>query len=117
MKMRTQKSIVLKRNFKKLMSTLLPIVKREISNQINKIKSRIMHKIRPNTRQNTLKSVSNKEIKSLKSNFRVKATKGTINTPKIFIKKPLIVEEPKVVTLLKIATKTKKLANQKQLTK
>ena len=115
MKMRMQKSIALKRNFKKLMSTLLPVVKRGISNQINKIKSRIMHKIQPKKRQNTLKSVSNREIKSLKNNFRVKATKGIINTPKIVIEKPLIVEEPKVVTLSKIATKPKKVSKPKKV--
>lgn len=33
MKMKTQKSIALKQKFKKLMSTLLSIVKREISNR------------------------------------------------------------------------------------
>ena len=54
------------------MCTLLPIIKRGgggVSNQKNKIKSRIMHNIRPNKRQNTLKSVSNRKIKSLKNNF------------------------------------------------
>ena len=117
MKMKTQKSIVLKQNFKKLMSTLLPIVKMGISNQINKIKSCSMHKIRPNKGQNTLKSVSNREIKSLKNNFRVKATKGIINTPKIVIEKPLIVEEPKVVTLSKIATKPEKVSKPKKVDK
>ena len=115
MKMKTQKSIVLKQNLKKLMSTLLPIVKMGISNQINKIKSCSMHKIRPNKGQNTLKSVSNREIKSLKNNFRVKATKGIINTPKIVIEKPLIVEEPKVVTLSKIAIKPKKVSKPKKV--
>ena len=65
MKMKAQKSIVLKRNFKNLMSILLPIAKKVISNQINKIKSRIMRKIRPNNikkkeRQNTPKRVSNR---------------------------------------------------------
>ena len=114
MKMRMQKSSVLKRNFKKLMSALLPIVKRGISNQINKIKSHIIHKILPNKRQNTLKSVSNRVIKSLKNNFRVKATKGIINTPKIVKEKPLIVEEPKLVTLSKIATKPKKVSKPKK---
>ena len=114
MKMRMQKSIALKRNFKKLMSTLLPIVKRGISNQINKIKSRIMHKIQPNKRQNTLKSVSNREIKSLKNNFRVKATKRIINTPKTVIEKPPIVEEP---TLSKIAAKPKKVSKPKKVDK
>ena len=112
MKMKTQKSIVLKQN---LMSTLLPIVKRGISNQINKIKSRIIHKILPNKKQNTLKSVSNRETKSLKNNFRVKATKGIINTPKIVNEKPLIVEEPKVVTLSKIAIKPKKVSKPKKV--
>ena len=107
MRMKTQRSIVLKRNFKKLMSTLLPIVKKLVSNQINKIKSRIMHKILPNKRHNTLKSVSNREIKSLENNFRVKATKEIINAPKIVIENHLIVEEPKVITLSKIATKPK----------
>ena len=70
-----------------------------VSKKINKIKSRIMHKIRSIKRENTLKSVSNREIKSLKNNFRVKATKEIINTPKIVTEKPLIIEEPKVVTL------------------
>ena len=45
MKMKAQKSIVLKRNFKNLISVLLPIAKKVISNQVNKIKSRIMRKI------------------------------------------------------------------------
>ena len=90
------------------MSTLLPIVKKVVSNQIIKIKSRIMHKIGPDKRQNTLKSVSNRDMKSLKNNFRAKATKGIINTPEIVTEKPLIVEEFKVVTLSKIATKPKK---------
>ena len=76
-----------------------------------------MHKIGPNKRQNTLKSVSNRDIKSLKNNFRAKATKGTINTSKIVTEKPLIVEEFKLVTLSKIATKPKKFSNQKRLTK
>ena len=48
MKMKAQKCIVLKRNFKNLMSILLPIVKKVISNQINKIKSRVTGKIRTN---------------------------------------------------------------------
>ena len=99
------------------MSTLLPIVKKVASNQMNKIKSRIMHKIRSNKRQNSLKSVSNREIKSLKNNFRAKATKGIINTPKIVTEKPLIVEEPKVVTLSKIATKPKKVIKPKKVNK
>ena len=90
---------------------------RPVSNQINKIKSRIMHKIRPNKRQNTLKSVSNRKIKSLKNNFRVKATKEMINTPKIFTEKHLIVEEPKVVTLSKIATEPKKVSKPRKVDK
>ena len=64
MKMKTQKSVVLKRKFKKFMS-ILPIAKKVISNQINKIKSRAMRKIKPNKVQNTLKRVSNRRIKSL----------------------------------------------------
>ena len=55
MKMKAQKSIVLRRNFKNLMSILLPIAKKMISNQINKRKSRTMHKIQPNKVQNTPK--------------------------------------------------------------
>ena len=117
MKVRAQKSIVLKRNFKKLMTTLLPTVKKVVSYQIIKIKSHILHKMWPNKRQNTLKSVSNRRIKSLKSNLRVKATKGIINTPKIVTEKPLVVEESNVVTLSNNATKSKKLSNQKRLTK
>ena len=116
MKMKAQKSIVLKRNFKNLMSTLLPMAKKVISNQINQIKSRIMHKIRPNKikkRQNTPKRVSNRGIKSLENNFRVKATKNIINTPKVVIEKPSIVVEPKVVTSSKIATKPKKVRKPK----
>ena len=96
------------------MSTLLPIVKKVVSNQINKIKSWIIHKIQPNKRQNPLKSVSNREIKSLKNNFRVKATKRIIKTPKIVTEKPLTVEEPKVVTLSEIATKPKKVIKPKK---
>ena len=68
-----------------------------------------MRKIRSNKKENTPKSVSNRALKSLKNNFRDKATKGIINTPKIVIEKPLIVEEPKVITLSKIATKPKKV--------
>ena len=85
MRMEAQKSIVLKRNFKNLTFTLLPIIKKVISNQINQIKSRIMRNIRPNKIQNTPKKVSNREIKFLEN---------TINTPKIVIEKPQIVTEP-----------------------
>ena len=91
MKMNAQKSIALKRNMKNLMTTLLPMVKNIISNKINQIKSGIMQKIRPNKtkkRQNTLKRVSNRGIKSLENNFSVKATKNIISTPKIVIEKP-----------------------------
>ena len=42
MKMKTQESIVLKGNLKNLMSILLPIAKKVISNEISKIKSRVM---------------------------------------------------------------------------
>ena len=98
MKMKAQKSIVLKRNFKNLMSTLLPMAKKVISNQINQIKSRIMRKIRPNKIQNTPKRVSNREIKSLEN---------IINAPKIVIEKPQIVTEPKVVTSSKKSSKPK----------
>ena len=52
---------------------------------------------------------SNREIKSLGNNFRVKATKKINNTPKIVIEKTPIVAEPKVVTFSKIATKPKKV--------
>ena len=104
--MNAQKSVVLKRNFKNLMSILLPIAKKVISDKINQIKSRIMRRIVPNRRQNTPKRVSNRGIKSLENNFRVKATKNIINTPKIVV-------EPKVVTSSKIATKSKKVSKPK----
>ena len=108
MKMKAQKRLVLKRNFKNLMSTFLPMAKKVISNQINQIKSRIMHKILSNKRQSTPKSVSDRGIKSLENNFIVKATKNIINTPKIVIEKSPIVAKPNVVTPSKIATKLKK---------
>ena len=75
MKMKTQKSVVLKRNFKNLTSTLLPIAKKVISNQIKQIKSRILHKIRPNKRQNFPKRVSNRGIKSLEITLVLKLLK------------------------------------------
>ena len=53
MKVKAQKSIVLKRNFKNLTSVLLPIVKKVVSNQINKRKSCITRKIWSNKIQNT----------------------------------------------------------------
>ena len=108
MKMKAQKSIVLKRNFKNLMSTLLPMAKKVISNQINQIKSRIMRKIRPNKRQKTLKRVSNRGIKSLENNSSVNAIKNINNTPKIVNEKPQIATTPKIATKPKIADKNLK---------
>ena len=97
MKMKSQKSIVLKHNMKNLMTTLLPMVKKIISDKINQIKSGIMQKIRPNKtkkRRNTTK----RGIKSLENNFSVKATKNTISSPKIVIEKPPIATKPKIAT-------------------
>ena len=71
---------------------VLPIVKKVVSNQINKIKSRIIRKVRPTKIQNTPKRVSNREIKSLEN---------IISTPKI------VIEKLNVVTSSKIATKPK----------
>ena len=107
MKMKTKKSIVLKRNMKNLMTSLLPMVKKMVNKKINQIKSSIMQKIQPNKRRNTLKKVSNRTIKSLENNFSVMATKNTISTPKIVIEKPQIVTKPKVVTIPKIVSKPK----------
>ena len=76
--MKAQKSNVLKRKFKNLMS----ITKKVISNQIKQIKSHAVPKIRQ--MQNTPKRVSNRGI----NNFSVNATR---NTPKIVIEKPSIV--------------------------
>ena len=115
MKVKGQKSIVLKQNFKNLMFTLLPMAKKVISNQINQLKSRIMQKIRPNKIKNSPKRVSNREIKSLENNFSVKATKNIINIPKIVIEKPQIIAEPNVVTSSKIAIKPKKVSKPKLL--
>ena len=111
MKMKTQKSIVLKRNMKKVLTSLFPMVKKMVNKKLNQIKSRIMKKIMPNKlkkRRNILKRVSNKGIKSLENNFSGKATKNIINTPKIYIEKPEIVAKPRVVTSSKIASKGKK---------
>ena len=83
MKMKIQKSLVLKGNKRNLMNTLLPMVKNMISDKVNEIKSDIIQKIQPNKskkRQNTLKRVSNRGIKSLENNFSVNATKNIINT-------------------------------------
>ena len=41
--------------------------------------------------------MSNRGIKSLESNFSVKATKDIINTPKIAIEKPQMAAKPKIV--------------------
>ena len=60
MKMKAQKSMLLKWNFKNLMSILLPIAKKVKSNKINQIKSCIMRKIQPNKIQNAPKRVSNR---------------------------------------------------------
>ena len=84
MKMKTQKSIVLKPNMKNLMTRLLPEVKKMINKKVNQIKSGIMRKILPNKlkkRQNTSKRVSNRTIKSLENNFSVIVTKNIISTP------------------------------------
>ena len=42
MEMKAQKSVLLKRNLKNLISTLLPIVKNIISDKMNQIKSDII---------------------------------------------------------------------------
>ena len=102
MKIKAQKSIVLKRNFKKLISILLPIAKKVISNQINQIKSRIMRKIQPNKVQNTPKRVSNRGINE-KTPI---ATKPKIAKPKN-VDKPPIATKPKNVDKPPIATKPK----------
>ena len=109
MNIKAQKSVVLKRNFKNLMSILLPIAKKVIANKINQIKSRMMCKIVPNRSQNTTKRVSNRETKSLENNVSVKATKNISNTPKIVIEKPPIVAESKIATKPKKVSKPKKV--------
>ena len=107
MKMKTKKSIVLKRKMENLMISLLPMVKKMVNKKINKIKSSILQKIRPNKRLNTPKKVSNRTIKSLENNFSVTATKKTISTLKLVIEKPQIVTTPKVVTIPKIVSEPK----------
>ena len=107
MKMKTRKSIVLKRNMKNLMTSLLPMVKKIVNKKINQIKLLIMQKIQRNKRRTTSKRVS------LKNNFSVKATKNIINTPKIAIEKSPIVAKLNVVTSSKIATKPKKVSKPK----
>ena len=116
MNKQTQKRVVLKENMKKLIISLLPMVKKMVNKKNNQIKSGIMKKIVPNKlkkRRNTLKRVSKRGIKSLENNFSVKATKNIINTPKIIIEKPQTVVKPKVVTSSKIATKPKKVSEPK----
>ena len=111
MKKQTQKSIVLKRKFQNLMSILLPIAKKMLGNKINQIKSNIIQKILPNRfkkRQNTLKNLSNRRIRSLENNFSAEATKNIINTPKILTEKSPTVAKPNVLTSAKIGTKPKK---------
>ena len=110
------KNIVLKRNMKNLMTTLLPMVKNIISNKINQIKLGITQKIPPNKakkRRNIFKKVSNRRIKSLENNFSVKATRKIISTPKITIDKPQIVIKPKVDNTPKIVPKVKKVGKTK----
>ena len=117
MKMKTQKSIVLKPNMKKPMISLLPMVKKMVNKEINQIKLSIMQKIRPNKRRNSVKKVSNRRIKSLENNFSITATKKMISTPKIVNEKPPIVVKPTVVTLPKIASKPKIAPKQKIISK
>ena len=107
MKMKSEKSIVLNRNMKNLMISLLPMVKKMVNKNVNQIKSSIMRKIQPNKRRNTLKKVSNRTIKSIENNFSGTVTKNTISTPKILNEKPQIVTKPKVVTILKLVTISK----------
>ena len=110
MKMKTQKSVVLKHNMKNLMVSILPIVKKT-TKKINQIKSTVKRKILPNRfkkRQNTSKRVSNRRIKSLENYFSVKATKKIINTPKIVIEKPQIVNKLQIVNKPEIVSKLKK---------
>ena len=48
MKTQTQRSVVLKQNMKKLMASVLPMVKNMINEKINQLKAGIMRKIMPN---------------------------------------------------------------------
>ena len=114
MKMKSRKSIVLKHNMKNLMTTLLPMVKKIISDKINQITSSIMLKIRPNKtkkRQNTPK----RGMKSLENNFSVKATKNIINTPKTVIEKPPTVVKPEIVTIPKIVIEKTPIATKPKI--
>ena len=68
--MKVSKSIVLKYNMKNLMDKLLPIVKKIVNKKINKIKSRVVQKIRSIKKIRSNKKVSNnREIKSLENNL------------------------------------------------
>ena len=114
--MKSQKSIVLKHNMKNLMTTLLRMIKKIIGDKINQVKSGIAQKIRPKKikeRRNIPKRVSNRGIKSLESNFNVKATKNIINTPKIDIEKTQIVNKTEIATKPKIARKVEKVSKPK----
>ena len=102
MKNQVQKSIILRPNIKKLLISLLPVVKK----MINQIKSGIMRKIIPDKlkkRRTTPKRISNRTLKSLENNSRVIATKNIISLPKIVIDKPQIVTKLKLVTSSEIA--------------
>ena len=101
---------------KKLMSSLLPMVKKMVNKKINHIKSGIIRKIMSNNLKkirNTPKRISNRTLKSLENNSSVIATKNIISTPKIVISKPQIVTKPEIVTLPKIVTKPKKVSKPK----
>ena len=118
MKTQIQRRVVLKQNIKKIMTSVLPMVKKVINEKINQINSSMMRKIMPNNlkkRRNTPKRISNRTIKSLETNSRVMATKNIISTPKIVTNKPPIVTKPEAVTMTikviksKIVTKPKKV--------
>ena len=106
MKNQVQKSTVSKPSMVKKIISLLPMAKKMLNSKIKGV----MRKIVPNRfkkGRNTLKRVSNRGIKSFENNFSVKATKNIINTSKIVIEKPHIVDKLRVVTSSKIAFKVK----------
>ena len=114
MKTPTQRWAVLKQNVKKKkkMISVLPMVKKMITEKIDEIKLGIMRKVMSNNlkkKRNTPKRISNRTIKSLENNSRIIATKNIISTLKIVTKKPSIVAMPKIVTKPKNVTKPKKL--------
>ena len=120
MKTQTQRSVVLKQNMKKLMTSILPMVKNMINEKINQIKLGIMRKIMPinlKKRRNNPKRISNRTLKSLENNCRVIATKNIISTPKIVINEPSIITKPEVVTMPTIVTKPKKVSKLKTVDK